>query len=74
MSKTIKVTLPSELAARYEQLPQTEKDKITSVIEGLLKAEAIASEKQPSKRTDNLPTFDLGGKFDNLDIRRAAYK
>ena len=39
MSKTIKLTLGNRLAAKYEQLSQPEKDKITTVIEDLLQAD-----------------------------------
>lgn len=39
MSKTIKLTLGDQLAAKYERLSQPEKDKITAVIEDLLKAD-----------------------------------
>lgn len=75
MKKVIEVPLADELATKYERLSQHEKDRLTAVIESLLK-EGIPTSKYASsaQRTDKLPTFDLGGKFDQLDIRKAAYE
>ena len=74
MSKTIQLILQDELATKYEQLSPADKDKIAAVIEDLLKAEEMPLEKKIPKRTDGLPTFDLGRKFDDIDIRKAAYE
>ena len=74
MSKTIQLILQDELATKYEQLSPADKDKIAAVIEDLLKAEGMPSEKKIPKRTDGLPTFGLGRKFDDIDFRKAAYE
>lgn len=73
MSKTIQLIIEDKLATQYEQLSPAEKDKIVAVVEDLIRAEVTTSEKI-AKRIDHLVTYDLGGKFDGIDIRKAAYE
>jgi len=54
-----------KIKEKIDQLPEEKLQEIDAYLDRLLKGK---------KRTDGLPTFNLGGKFDNMDIRKEAYE
>lgn len=55
------------------------REKIKQEIDSLSDEEVQKLEKlivslKTKKRTDGLPTFDLGGKFDKMNLRKEAYE
>lgn len=54
-----------KIKEKIDQLPEGKLQEIDTYLDRLL---------QGKKRTDGLPTFDLGGKFDHIDIRKEAYE
>ena len=53
-----------KIKQQIDKLSEQELEKVSELIASLIK----------KKRTDGLPTFDLGGKFDKMDIRKGAYE
>lgn len=49
-----------------EKLSEQDLEKVSQFINNL--------KSKKEKRTQHLKTFNLGGKFDNIDIRKEAYE
>jgi hypothetical protein len=52
-----------KIKQQIDSLNEQELEKVSELIASL----------KAKKRTDGLPTFDLSGKFDKMDIRKEAY-
>ena len=53
-----------KIKQQIDTLNEQELAKVSEIITSLI----------GKKRTDGLPTFDLNGKFDKMDVRKEAYE